>query len=310
MTLRVVNPFIGNKAFMAYNPRKKKRKRKISTLSRTKRYSRVKSSLKKRGFSKAKGKGGKARMIKFGKKRRSKRKVSRRKNFLTASVKPARKVLPDMRELTAEAQTAVVGTGAFMLSNALGEATNRVIAMLPPTVSGPMQGFMGLVKFAGRYIGARALSKYVFTQNKGILSKENGAIVKEIVVITGGIGLMHDFGLVQALPAGIQSYIPTISGMNALERMGIQKYVKGGTLSKYVHGGTLSGRYKHGSQMQKYVQGTPRTGISSYMDFGGDGNWNRQSPPHAQTLGQFPPNLDTMPLETPAQPAYGIPYGH
>ena len=301
MTLRVVNPFIGSKAFMAYNPRtrKKKRRSKVATLSRTKRYRKTKSSLKKRGFSKSKGRGGKARMIHFGKKRRTKRKVSRRSNFLTATVQPARKVLPDMRELSKEAQTAVVGAGAFMLSNALGQLVNKGVAMLPTTVAGPMQGFMGLVKFAGRYLGARALSKYVFKENKGILSKENGAVIKEIVVITGGLGLMHDFGLVAMLPAGIQSYIPTISGMNALERMGLQKYVHGGTLSKYVHGGTLA----------KYMRGTPRTAISSYTDFN-SGQWNRQSPPHAQTLGHLPHSLDRMPLETPETSNYGIPFGH
>lgn len=298
--LRVVNPFIGNKAYMAYNPkRRKKRKRKISTLSRTKRYKRVKGSLASRGFSKAKGRGGKARMIHFGKKRRTKRKVSRRSNFLTATVQPARSVLPNVSELTKEAQTAFVGAGAFMLSNALGQLVNRGIAMLPATVSGPMQGVMGLVKFAGRYIGARALSKYLFKESKGILSKENGAVIKEIVVITGGIGLMHDFGLVGMLPAGIQTYIPTISGMSALERMGLQKYVQGGTLSKYVQGGTLS----------KYMHGTPRMAISSYENYGG-GQWNRMSPPHARTLSGLPSSLDRMPLETPETPNYGVPFGH
>lgn len=300
MALRVVNPFIGQKAFMAYNPRRqKKRRKKISTLSRTKRYRATKRSLARGGFSKAKGKGGKARMISFGKKRRSKRKVSRRSNFLTATVQPARKVLPDMRELTQEAQTAAVGAGAFMLSNALGHLVNKGISYLPASVSGPMQGVMGLVKFAGRYIGARALSKYVFTKPKGVFSKENGAIVKEIVVITGGLGLMHDFGLVAMLPTGIQSYIPTISGMSALERMGLQKYVHGGTLSKYVHGGTLS----------KYVRGTPRMAISSYEDFSG-GRWNSMNPPHARNLGMLPAHLDNMPLETPEQSAAGIPFGH
>jgi hypothetical protein len=301
--LRVVNPFVGNKAYMAYNPATKKRKRKISTLSRTKRYRKTKRSLAKRGFSTAKGKGGKARMIHFGKKRRSRsgkrnpKRHSRRRNFMEAAITPARSVLPDMRELTAEAQTAVVGAGAFMLSNALGQLVNRGVSMLPTTVTGPMQGVMGLVKFAGRYLGARALSKFVFTKPKGFLSKENGAIVKEIVVITGGLGLMHDFGLVAMLPAGIQSYIPTISGMSALERMGLQKYVHGGTLSKYVRGGTLGA----------YARGTPRVGISAYKDYG-NGRWNKMDPAYAQTLGSA--NLDNIPLETAEGDWAGIPRGH
>lgn len=297
--LRVVNPFVG-KAFMASNPRTKKRRRTV--LSRTKGYRRVKRSLARRGFSLAKGKGGTSRMIHFGKKRRSGRKSragSRRRNFMTATAQPARTVLPNMRELSAEAQTAVVGVGALMLSNAIGKAINKGIAFLPVSVAGPMQGFMGIVKFAGRYIGARALSLYVFNKPKGILSKANGALVKELVVITGGLALAHDMGAVAMLPAQVQVFIPQLSGMSAIERMGISKYVHGGTLSKYVHGGTLSA----------YARGTPRNGISAYTHY--QDGWNRMSPPSARNLGRhLPSNLDQMPTETPETSNYGIPFGH
>lgn len=294
--LRVVNPFIG-KAFMAHNPAK--RRKRPASLSRTKKYRKVKSSLKKRGYRKSTGKGGKSRMIHFGKKRRSKKKVSRRRNFMQATVQPARSVLPNMKELSKEAQTAAVGAGAFMLSNALGLGVNKVIALLPASVSGPMMGAMGFVKFAGRYIGARALSKMVFTKGSGILSKQNGAIVKEIVVITGGLALINDFGLLKALPSSIQQLVPALNGMSSLERMGLQKYVQGGTLSKYVQGGTLG----------EYAQGAPRQGISAYADYSG-GSWNRQSPRGARTLGHLPGGLDRLPLETPETPAYGVPFGH
>lgn len=240
-------------------------------------------------------------MMHFGRKRRAgrKRNPSRRRNFMEAAITPARTVLPNMRELTQEAQTALVGAGAFMLSNALGVGVNKLITMLPAVAAGPIQGVMGLVKFAGRYLGARVLSSMVFKQPSGILSKENGAVVKEIVVITGGLALMHDFGLVAALPPGIQALVPTISGMNALERMGIQRYVQGGTLSKYVHGGSLGA----------YARGTPRMGISAYAMSSG-GGWDRMSPPSARNLGHLPPNLERMPLETPETPNFGIPFGH
>jgi hypothetical protein len=282
---------------MAHNP--VKRRKRPASLSRTKKYRKTKSSLKVRGFRKAKGKGGKSRMIHFGKKRRTKRKVSRRRNFMEATIKPATRIVPSMKDLTAEAQTAFVGAGAFVLSNALGLGVNKVIGMMPASVTGPMQSVMGIVKFAGRYLGARALSSKVFTKTSGILSKQNGAIVKEIVVITGGLALINDFGLLRMLPASIQAMVPSLSGMSNLERMGLQKYVQGGTLSKYVHGGTLG----------KYVQGTPRQGISAYTDFN-RGSWNLQQPQGAVNLGNLPGGLDKLPLETPEVSSHGIPFGH
>jgi len=295
--LRVVNPFVG-KAFMAHNP--KKRRKRPASLSKTKRYRKLKSSLSVRGFGKAKGKGGKSRMISFGKKRRkSKKRVSRRRNFMEATATPATKILPSMKNLTQEAQTAAVGAGAFVLSNVLGLGVNKVVEMLPTSMSDRVQGFMGVVKFAGRYIGARALSKMVFTKSSGLLSKSNGALVKEIVVITGGLALINDFGLRDALPERIRKLVPNLSGMSPISRMGISKYVHGGTLSKYVHGGTLSA----------YERGTPRQGISAYADYTRSG-WNMQSPARARTLGALPGGLDKLPLETPEVPNYGIPYGH
>jgi hypothetical protein len=192
----------------------------------------------------------------------------------------------------------VVGLGAFTLSNALGVGANKVferVVQYFPSV-GAMGGVVGLMKFGIRYIGARALSKMVFKENKGILSKRNGALVKEIVVITGGIALLRDFGIVGMLPQSIQDFVPHISGMSALERMGLQSYPRG----------------------------TPRTALSAYEEYG-RGRWNRLSPPFAKGISKYVQGgtlskyvqggtlsglLDTMPLETPEQPAHGVPYGH
>ena len=296
--LRIVNPFLG-KAFMAHNPRKKRKKRLAGVLGRTRKYRKLRSSSKRR-FS-TKSKRGKASMITFGRKRRAKarRNPRRRRNFaLTATATRARSILPTTKELSAEGGTMIVGLGVFTLSNALGVGANKVferVVQYFPTLGG-MGGLVGVMKFAIRYIGARALSKTVFKESKGILSVRNGALVKEIVVITGGIALLRDFGIVGMLPQAIQEFVPQISGMSALERMGLQAY----------------------------PPGTPRTALAAYEQFR-RGRWDRLSPPfakgiskyvHGGTLskyvegGTLSGHLDTMPLETFEQPAYGVPYGH
>ncbi len=153
--LRIVNPFLG-KAFMAHNPRKKRKKRRAGVLGRTRTYRKLRSSSKRR-FSSTRSKRGKASMITFGRKRRAKARKNprRRRNItLTATATRARSILPTTKELTAEGGTMIVGLGAFTLSNALGVGANRVfqrVVQYFPTLGG-MTGLVGVMKFGIRYI--------------------------------------------------------------------------------------------------------------------------------------------------------------
>lgn len=196
-------------------------------------------------------------MIHFGRVRRRRSGGRRRRNSLAleATATSASKLMPSSGEMMKEGTTAVIGMGAFMASNGLGVLVDKAFAALPVAVPA---SFVGILKFAGRYLGARALSMYVFNKGSGLLSKDNGALIKEITVISGGVGLMRSLGLFDYLPAAIQPYIPQLSGAFAdLRRMGISAY----------------------------AYGTPRR-LSAYTAFQG-GAWQRQRPPYARPLGEY-----------------------
>lgn len=280
--LRVANPF--GKAFMVTNPKRRRRgsrrkKNYAGVLARSKAYRKVKrrSVKKKFSFPSISRRGGSA-MIHFGRIRSRRRRSSggrRRRNALAleATATSATRLLPNSGEMMKEGTTAVVGMGAFMASNGLGVLVDKVMAAVPIAIPASLTG---IVKFVGRYLGARALSMYVFNKGSGLMSKDNGALIKQITVISSGVGLMRSFGVFDYLPAALQPYIPQLSGaFTGLTRMGISAYaygsprrlsaytsyqgggwqpqrpayaqklgayVQGGTLGEYVRGGTLGGR--------------------------------------------------------------------
>lgn len=270
--LRIVNPVSG--AMMITNPARRTKRRGL------------RKGYKFRGLlPKARAQRGGSASFNFGEKsmirlhstRRKRRRggVRRRKNQLgQIATSPVTKVLPDTKQMTAEAGTLLVGIGAFMANHALGAGVNMLV---DKTGMGPrIGGAMGIVKFAARYLGARAIAHYAFTQSKGFLSRDNGVFVKNVVVISAGVGLLNDLGLRDKLPAALRDYWPNLSG-----------YASG------VRRGQLSGS----RVLSGYGAGVKKAQLSSYA----------ASVQRGQLSGGV--NFDNMPTEQMEVSNYGIPFG-
>lgn len=269
--LRIVNPVHG--AMMVTNPAKRVGLRKgykfrgLLPIARPKRGGRMKGNF----F------GGKG-MIRLHSRFRRGRVRRRRNQIGEIATSPVRKVLPDTKQLTAEAGTLLVGIGAFMANHALGQGVNMLI---DKTGMGPkIGGAMGIIKFAARYIGARALAAYAFTQNSGFLSKENGTFVKNVVVISAGVGLLNDLGLRDKLPGTLRDYWPNLAA-----------YESGVTSSQ------LYGPRHYRSVLSGYSAGVQRSQLSNY----------RAGIQRSQLSGGV--NFDNMPTEQYEVSNYGVPFG-
>lgn len=216
----------------------------------------------------------------------------RRRNFsLAVHATPATRILPNIKEVQDEAVTVAIGTGAFVANHALGVGVNKILEMIDnasPGFIGKLDTkIIGALKFAARYLGARALSSMVFKDASGILSKSNGALIKQIVVISGGVALLRDLGLLDYL-GQFKDYIPQLGyapgAMTDLTRMGIEGY----------------------------SDGTPRD-LAGYQEYEGGGNWGalagyENAAGGGYQLGYVP--SEANPTETMQVPTYGVPFGH
>lgn len=209
-------------------------------------------------------------MAYFPKRRRKRKGARRRRNqaALTVTPSPARTVIPSMKDVTQDLASGVVGIGAFVVSSVLGKGANMAFEKIDEMTGGAIGGagvyVVGPAKFAARYLAARALRVYVFKESKGLMSRANGQLVQEIVLVSGVMALLNDLGLLDKIPV-VGDYLPKLSGPSNITRMGISKYenysgnmagyktwegnrwsgrlrgyAQGGTLSGYARGGTLS----------------------------------------------------------------------
>jgi len=292
--LRIVNPGLG-RALMVENPGHRRRNRRQSGIML--RFASFRKAYKphRRRYEKPSNyrpyRSG-YHMLITSRRRRSYGGGRRRRNFsLAVHATPATRILPNLNEIQDEAVTVAIGTGAFIANHALGEGVNKIIQMIDDASPGFLSKLdtkiIGAMKFATRYLGARALSSMVFKENTGILSKANGALIKQIVVISGGVALLRDLGLLDWL-GQFSSYIPQLGyapgAMTDLTRMGIEGYTDGTPRS-------LAGYTENEG-------GSNWSGISGYENAAGSG----------YQLGYVP--NEANPVETMQVPTYGVPFGH
>lgn len=279
--LRIVNPVHG--AMMVTNPARR-RKRGLRKGYRFKGLL-PKARARRKGASRSTFAFGEKSMIRLhsttrrkgGKKRGGYRRRRKNQEMGMVDTTPARKLLPDTKELTGDASTLLVGVGAFMLNHAVGQGVNKLVSM--SGMGDKLGGAMGVVKFAARYLGARALSAYVFKESKGVLSKDNGVFVKNIITISAGVALANDFGLREKLPAAVQPYWPNLAGY--------ESGIRPGQLSRARH---------YRKVLSGYDSGVRRAQLSSYT-----------STTRADLSGGV--NFDNMPTEGFEVSNYGIPFG-
>lgn len=218
--------------------------------------------------------------------RYSRRRHSRRRNpagsmgisigrMTEVSDAPVSGFVPKVREVGGVVGTLVGGTLAFVGSNAIGKLVNDLL--VKAQLGDKLGGAAGVVKFAAKYIGARAVTGFAFRANKGLLSKDNGRFLLNITIITSGLALLRELGLIDKLPVEIQSYIPQLSAYDA--------GVRSSNLSRY------------GRRLRGYDSGIQRSNLSAY-----DAGVRRAS------LSSNV-NYDNMPVEVMETPTYGVPFG-
>lgn len=297
--LRIVNPGLG-RALMVENPGRRRRRRRgkrrqsgilLRASSFRKAYRPRRRRYAKPRNYRPLGRGYRM-LITSRRRRRSHGGGRRRRNFsLAVHATPATRILPNLNEMQDEAVTVAVGTGAFVANHALGVGVNKILEMIDnasPGFIGKLDAkIIGAAKFAARYLGARALSSMVFKESTGVLSKANGALIKQIVVISGGIALLRDLGLLDWL-GQYAAYIPQLGyapgAMTDLTRMGIEGY----------------------------TDGTPRS-LAGYEENQGGSNWGgvagyENAAGGGYQLGYVP--SEANPVETMQVPTYGVPFGH
>lgn len=188
---------------------------------------------------------------------------------------PVSGLVPKTREVGGIVGTLVGGTIAFIGSNAIGTLVNDLLVRA--NLSDKLGGAAGVVKFAGRYLVARGITGVAFRANKGLLSRDNGRFMLNITIITSGLALLRDLGVIAMLPAQVQPYIPQLSGYDS----GIHR----SSLSRY-----------HRRRVRGYDSGIQRSSLSAY-----DAGVRPASLSRA--------NYDSMPVEMMEQPTYGVPFG-
>lgn len=186
--------------------------------------------------------------------------------------------LPRVKDLAGVAGTVVGGTIGFVGSNVIGVGIKNLLEQinLAPTLG--VQG-LGVATFIGRYVGAHALAAAVFQANKGLFSKDNGRFMVNIAIVTGGLTLLRDLGVIGMLPAQVQPYIPQLSAYDS----GVTR----GSLSRYHR------------RLRAYDSGIQRGSLSGSRVLGYDAGVR---------ASQLSGNFDEMPVET-ASYNYGVPYG-
>lgn len=185
-------------------------------------------------------------------------------------------ILPRVKDLSGMVSTVLMGTAAFIGSNGIGKLVDNLLAQL--NLTGSMGKAAGVVKFGGRVLIAHAAASTFFKARRGPLSAANGRFLLNLTIITGGVALLRDLGVVDMLPAQVQPLIPQLSGYDS----GVSR--------------TSLSRYHRRRHMRGYDSGVRRTSLSAY-----------DNGVHAASLSHA--NYDTMPVETMEQPTYGVPFG-
>lgn len=191
--------------------------------------------------------------------------------------RPVSTVLPKMREVGGIIGTTFAGTLAFVGSNGIGVLVDNVLTQLN---LGPTLGkAAGVVKFGTRFLVAHAAAATFFKSGRGLLSKTNGRFLLNLTIITGGLALLKDLGVIAMLPAQVQPLIPQLSAYDS----GVTR----GSLSRYHR------------RLRAYDSGIQRGSLSGSRVLGYDAGVR---------ASQLSGNFDEMPVET-ASYNYGVPYG-